>query len=204
MKGTEPLEITIEIYEKYLPIFSQLLGQGFTIGIRTGCSLKALLRDQLGFEEAYIENRIQTLFLNYIAVDDLETVIVNPGAILALSAAMPGLVGATFRKRGAYSAMRSQISHENSTAASVCHDGEIILRLFNLIAKEEGPRFLKNGILIKGRDLDDFLRIQPESFFKDLKKFRVDGNKADPRKSIGEKNVILKIETDPFPDISNV
>ena len=164
--------------------------------------MKEILRDQLGFEEAYIENRIQTLFLNYRAVDNIDSAIVNHFAILALSAAMPGLVGATFRKSGAYSVMRSQISHENGAASTGSHDGEITLRLFNLIAKEEGPRFLKNGILIEGRDLDDLLHIQPESFFRNLKGFMVDGKEADPNKPIGDKNVILKIETDPCPDIS--
>jgi hypothetical protein len=196
MKGPRPLEINIAIHGKFLPIFSQLLGQGFTTGIRTGCSVKELLRDQLGFEEAYIENRIQTLFLNYRAVDDMDTAIVNHGAILALSAAMPGLAGATFRKSGSYSVMRRQISHENGTTSSRSNDGEITLRLFNLIAKEEGPRFLKNGILIKGRDLDDLLCIQPKRFFRNLKGFMVNGKEADPEKSIGDKNVILKVETD--------
>jgi hypothetical protein len=203
MKCSKVLETIITTGRKTLPIFSQLLGQGFTTGIRTGCSVKELLRDQLGFEEAYIENRIQTLFLNYRAVDDMDTARVHHRAILALSAAMPGLVGATFRKGGAYSVMRSQISHENGATATGSHNGEITLRLFNLIAKEEGARFLKKGILIKGRDLDNLLHIQPESFFRNLKGFMVDGKEADPKKPIGNKNLILKIKSDPCPDISN-
>ena len=187
-------ETIIAAGRKTLPVFSQLLGQGFLIGIRTGCSVKELLRDQLGFEESYIENRIQTLFLNYRAVDDMDTAMVHHGATLALSAAMPGLVGATFRKNGAYSVMRSQISHEDGASSTGSHNGEITLRLFNLIAKEEGPRFLKKGILIKGRDLDDLLHIQPESFFRNVKKFIVDGKEADPKKPIEDKNLILKVK----------
>jgi hypothetical protein len=194
MKSPNALEIIIITGRKSLPVFSQLLGRGFTTGIRTGCSVKELLRVQLGFEEAYIENRIQTLFLNYRAVDDMDSAMVHHGAILALSAAMPGLVGATFRKSGAYSVMRSQISHENGATSTGSHDGEITLRLFNLIAKEEGPRFLKKGILIKGRDFDDLLHIQPESFFRNLKGFMVDGKEADPKKPIGDKKLILKIK----------
>ena len=194
MKGPKALETIITTGRKTLPVFSQLLGRGFTTGISTGCSVKELLRDQLGFEEAYIDNRIQTLFLNYRAVDDMDSAMVHHGAILALSAAMPGLVGATFRKSGAYSVMRSQISHENGATSTGSHDGEITLRLFNLIAKEEGPRFLKKGILIKGRDLDDLLHIQPESFFRNLKGFMVDGREADPKKPIGDKKLILKVK----------
>ncbi len=193
MKRPKTLETIITINRKSLPVFSQLLGRGFTTRIRTGCSVKELLKDQLGFEESYIDNRIQTLFLNYKAVDDMDSAIVNHGDVLALSAAMPGLVGASFRKAGAYSVMRSQVSHENGAASTGSYEGEITLRLFNLIAKEEGPGFLRKGIRIRGRDLDDLLHIQPESFFKNLKGFRVDGNETDPKKSIGDKNLILKI-----------
>ncbi|MFC1662292.1 hypothetical protein ACFL3S_12715, partial [Gemmatimonadota bacterium] len=66
-----------------------------------------------------------------------------PGAVLALSGAMPGLVGATMRRGGYYSRMREGISHSGSDAAGGTAAGEaeeadrggegnlVIVKLFN-------------------------------------------------------------------------
>ena len=47
-----------------------------------------------------------------------KTTVIKKGATLALSAAMPGLVGATFRKSGYYSTLRKAISHEQQVNVS--------------------------------------------------------------------------------------
>lgn len=55
----------------------------------------------LGLPHFYVEERIQTLLLNGLAVDDPDTAVLESGARLALSAAMPGVLGATLRRGGA-------------------------------------------------------------------------------------------------------
>jgi len=100
-----------------MPSFFQLMQRGFMVKIRVGCSIKSLLCNQLGLSQEYLEERIQTILLDGRPVDDVESAIVKQESTLALSAALPGLVGATLRKGGYYAPLRSHISH-SETASS--------------------------------------------------------------------------------------
>ena len=94
-------------------------------------------------------------------VDDLESAELRPGSTLTLSAAMPGLVGATLRKGGFYSAMRSEISWKAGGDASERHDGPpstIRLKLFNTVLREIGPTVLRRGVLVDRRDATGTVR----------------------------------------------
>ena len=62
---------------------------------------------QLGISESYLNERVQTIFLNGRAVDDLFGEVVGNNSTIALSAAMPGLAGAVFRKGGMLSSLRN-------------------------------------------------------------------------------------------------
>jgi len=114
-----------------VPIFFQLLGQGFKVNVQTGGSVKELLCNQLGIDEDYLAERIQSIFLNFKVVDDVNSAIVNEGSVLALSGAMPGLVGAILRSGGYYAAMRSQISHEKTPSSRPQGTAPITLKLWN-------------------------------------------------------------------------
>ena len=147
-----------------MPAFSQILSRGFQIEVVCGESIKHVLCDQIGIDDNYVEERIQTLFLNGKAVDDINKAIVTKNSTLALSAAMPGIAGATMRCSGRYSAMRSQISHENDTVRPNRRTDRLTVKLFNLIAKELGPNFLCSGIWVKGTFFKDFLYSQSNRF----------------------------------------
>lgn len=158
-------QLSLFVKTELVPRFFQLLGHGFYVNVQTGCSLKELLCNQLGIQEDYLAQRIQTIFLNAKVVDDVNSAIVNDSSVLALSGAMPGLVGAILRSGGYYAAMRSQISHEKNMPTSQLKDGKITLKLLNLVVKELGPTFLQNGILIKRKALQEFI----ESHLDELK-----------------------------------
>jgi hypothetical protein len=149
--------LSVSVRAELVPIFFQLLGQGFKVNVQTGGSVKELLCNQLGIDEDYLSERIQTIFLNYKVVDDVNSAIVTEGSVLALSGAMPGLVGAMLRSGGYYAAMRSQISHEKNKPTSRLKKGKITLKLWNLVVKELGPTFLQNGILLEGEALQEFI-----------------------------------------------
>jgi hypothetical protein len=137
--------------------FLKLLERGFSVNINASLSIRELLCRQLGISEEYVDERIQTIFLNGKPVDNVDTAWVENGSRLALSAAMPGLVGATFRKGGFYSSFRDSISYakkENSISKS---SGKIILKLFNMVARELGPQLLSKGIQIEGNTFQDFV-----------------------------------------------
>jgi hypothetical protein len=137
--------------------FLKLIEQGFKMKIETGRTVRELLCGQLGVSENYFDNRIQTIFLDGKAVDDADTAWVNAGSRLALSAAMPGLVGATFRKGGRYAALRSNISYAKTKKPDVGGEGKITLKLFNMVAKELGPVLLRKGVIIDGEVFQNFV-----------------------------------------------
>lgn len=112
--------------------------------LEAGVPLREILCGQWGIPADYVAGRISTIFLNAKPVDDLE-VIVADGSVLALSAAMPGLVGATMRRGGVLGAFRCGISHRGAGTADPVRSGWIRVKLFNMIAEEMGGHFLRLG-----------------------------------------------------------
>ena len=182
-----------------MPSFFQLMQRGFMVNARVRCSIKSLLCNQLGLSQEYLEERIQTILLDGRPVDDVESAIVKQESTLALSAALPGLVGATLRKGGYYAPLRSHISHSETASSQPIQEGMIFVKLFNLILRELGPTFLKKGIWINGRDLADFFKTQPDVFWSRCKGATVDGKKFDLDKLAHMKwpgrHVFLRVRT---------
>jgi hypothetical protein len=152
------LTLSIVVKDEMVPFFFQLLGHGFSMNVQTGCSVKDLLCRQFGISEDYLDERIKTIFLNAKVVDDVSTANVTEGCTLALSGAMPGLVGAILRSGGFYASMRSQISFDQNKPSSLPRAGKITLKLLNLVVKELGPAFLEKGIWFNGGKLQDFIK----------------------------------------------
>lgn len=89
-------------------------------------------------------------------VDDVTAAVFHDGGALSFSAAMPGLVGATYRKACYLASFRGTITHQNKTNRPVVRsDGCITLKLFNMPMGELGPIFVKHGIRIQGAVLRD-------------------------------------------------
>ena len=170
------LHIDIHSSETLLPGLQALLAKGFLVQTRTGGTLSDLLCDQLGIDAGYLKNRVQTLFLNNSPVDDVETTIVADGDVVALSAAMPGLAGATLRKGGFYARLRHGISHQiKDTEEIEEHTGIVTIRLFNVVAKELGPVFMEKGVMVDGRALKSFLNIAWPALTSPVYTLSVDG-----------------------------
>ena len=142
---------------RLIPRFLQLTERGFRLKIAASLSIRELLCKHLGISEDYVDNRIQTIFLDGRPVDDVDTASIQNGSKLALSAAMPGLVGITLRKGGFYASLRSTISYSKTEASIVKDEGEIVLKFFNLVAKELGPVFLQKGIMVEGKTFQNLV-----------------------------------------------
>ena len=154
--------LTFVLKPDHLAVFFPLLQQGVRVEARVGCDIQSLLCDQFQLAPDYLADRITTIFLNGKPVDDVATAVVTDGATLALSAAMPGLVGATLRKSGCLASFRNTISHRNEAApASACENGFITLKLFNMLLPEVGPQYLAHGVWIRGRELQACLTDYP-------------------------------------------
>jgi hypothetical protein len=170
-----------------LKTFYPIFQQGVIIKTLVGCSIKELLSRHLGITSEYLETRIQTLFLDGKAIDNPDKVFVRDGATLALSGAMPGLVGATLRRGGTYASLRQAITLSEEGESVPQKEGQVTLKLFNLLVPEIGPLLLAKGFWIKGGDLEQFLKNRPEDFWADWSSVQVDGQEIDS-KAIGKIN----------------
>ncbi len=141
--------------------FLHLLQEGVVVTARVPCTLKDLLCDQFGLTPEYVSERVTTIFLDGKATDAIDEALVREGSTVALSAAMPGLVGATMRRGGFYAAMRSAITHNETGKCTAAKEGVVRLKLFNMLLHELGPAFLSRGIIIEPAELYEFVRDRP-------------------------------------------
>lgn len=114
-------------------------------------SVLGFLVDDVGLTPEYVQQRITTVFLDGKVVDVLEDAMLREGSRLALSAAMPGLVGATLRRSGPYAAMRAEITRAAEHEVHVCPAATTVVevKLFNLLIDEIGPLLLERGVLLE-------------------------------------------------------
>ena len=159
--------------------FSLLLQQGFFMPVPKVCSLREFLCELVGVCGVYTEKSLQTIFLDGSAVDDIDQATIRPGCRLALSAAMPGLVGATMRRDGYFKRMREDISlssrQEEKADSQQDTSFRIQVRLYNAVGRDLAGLFLYQGIILSSSDLMQFFKSRPEGFFKGLKSMKLQG-----------------------------
>jgi len=192
-------EISLTLEGPLSALFLPLLQKGFNVRAEIDTSIKSLLCDRLGVNPDYLEDRIKTIFLDGKPVDDTESAILRDGSTLALSAAMPGLVGATMRKAGILSPFRSTIAYQPQNELSVSGQGMVVIKLFNLLINELGPLFLKQGIWIKREVFEDTLTAKGSEIARICLSAKLDGNEVtvnqlyDLKKSEETELVMLKV-----------
>ncbi len=131
--------LTLTLQKQDLFHFFPLFQQGVIIKTLVGRNINDLLSIDLEITPEYLDKRIQTIFLDGKAVDNLAEAIIRDGSTLALSAAMPGLVGATLRRGGAFASLRRSITFSENGEAIPQKEGQVVLKLFNLLVPEMGP-----------------------------------------------------------------
>lgn len=146
--------LTLELPEKAVAGFASLLQHGILFAVDRPVRLVPFLLSLPGFTVEYIETAVQTIFINGVAADSLERDL-PAGSTLALSAAMPGLAGAIFRRQGVHGSLRSQPG--KTEAADRDASGFITLKLFNSIATDRVCDLLAHGILLSGSAFHSFL-----------------------------------------------
>ena len=182
LRGESLLRLSLTIDPAEIGEFYPFLMKGFQVRVGVGCSVRELLRDEFGIDDEYVVGRITTVFQNGRAVDDLDGAIVRDGTRLTLSAAMPGLVGATMRRGGFYAAMRGSITHRESAENGPAGSGIIIVKLFNLLLAELGPTFLQRGIGVAAADLADFLARRPATSRPGRREILLNGVPVEPER----------------------
>lgn len=140
--------------------FNTLLQGGCRMQVRHGQAIGAFLKQLPGVTDEFIVNEIQTLFLNGTPIDDMKSPFTLNDTTLALSAAMPGLAGAIFRRNSLHAALRGK----NASSESALEDDRplfITLKLFNSVATSLGPHLFKQGVVFSGEQLHSFITDRP-------------------------------------------
>jgi hypothetical protein len=182
-----------DIVSSMFPLFQK----GVLIKGHLGCTIRTFLHEQLGLSNEYIDRRIQTFFVDGKAVDDIDSAYINDRSTLALSASMPGLLGATLRKGSYYAGMRSSISYTQGEKSALPHEGSVRLKLFNLLIGEMGPDILSKGVWVEGKDLQEFLGSRSKRFWSGCVEIVANGKKTEPAdlaKTFWEGEVFLTVQ----------
>jgi hypothetical protein len=172
-------KIQVSIEEKSFSAFFALLSYGFKLEVQIGCSLFELLVRQIGINESFLNEKVQTIFLNGKVVDDFSVEMVKDESVIALSAAMPGLAGAVFRKGGILASMRSEHASHQQINAITKHKGYVTLKLFNQIASELGADFFKKGICVKGKHFIRYVESKLSLLETVCRQLRIDGKQYE-------------------------
>jgi len=142
-----------------------LLQDGFAVEAPVGGPVGEFLRQGLGLDQAYVEQRCRTIFHNGHPVDDMERGVVEDGDSVVLSAAMPGVVGIAMRRGSPLAAMRSGISLVDEPlpeAGAGRSPGTVSLKLFNLVLCDLGEALLARGVKVRPEALLAFFNAIPE------------------------------------------
>lgn len=166
--------IFIQGNNDFVSQFLEFLGERFMFSCTVGVSIAEFLNEQLGLTQDYIDKRITTIFIDGKPVDNITTAFIRPRAILALSGAMPGLVGATLRTKSPLASFRKTITSHNENQHLKKRKGIIWIKLFNVLIKELGPLFLKKGIIVSSKSMQRFLLSHVTIFWKGCTAIMVD------------------------------
>ncbi len=161
--------------------FTSLLEEGVELEVEVGCTIRRLLCEQLGLDAEYVDQRIQTAFLDGRPVDRLDQAVVRDGSTLALSAALPGLLGATLRKNGAYASLRQGITHAESGDCRGRSRGRVTLKAFNVLLGELAPAVLRFGVRVSWERLADRIRAGGGPLTSAIRSALLDGEAVIPQ-----------------------
>ena len=194
------IRLHLNVDASCVPLFYSLFEKGVVLSTRTGCTLRDFLCGQLGLSDDYLDQRVQTLFLDARPVDDVDKARVRDGSVLALSAAMPGLLGATMRKGGRYAAFRKDISQHGDECGICETSGRVTVKLFNMVSREVGGHLLETGIEVDGGDLQRIADRYPDELGRSIRKARMGDHVITPDgaffSTLSQQRVLLSVISD--------
>ena len=178
---SEPsVEMTIIVAQSRLSLIRLVFGYGIQFETPAGTRVSDFLQQALCTDADYIENRIQTLFMDGRAVDDPESEEIHNPCTLAVSAAMPGVFGAAFRKQGTYSGLRQHCSQIRQNQENSVKQGRIVavtVKCFNQVAADLGDDLLEAGVVMDLKDFLDFWARQGSILEKDNPEVQINHTK---------------------------
>lgn len=174
--------LELELAESRLKPFYPILERGVTVTLAGETTVKGFLCDQLGLDPEFVETYVATMFLNGQPVDKIEQATIGNGDRLALSGAMPGLVGSVMRRSGLTSSFRASISHrEGERQRQTSGRAAITVKVFNLMLAALAEPILRHGVLIGRDEWEDMLKGAGPDFWDNCRKVKLNGQEVPPQ-----------------------
>lgn len=191
--GEIEIRFTLDAAREICPLLFQ---SGVLLKVQVGVSIENFLCKQIGLDKTYVDERISTIFLNGQPVDDIGKAIIKNNDTLALSGAMPGILGATLRRDSCLALLRGTITLSEYGNDIAKDYGLIYLKLFNLISREVGPLVLQRGIMANPEKVSGFFRdkmSEEADIYLDGKKAGLDELREISKADIEQKPILLKV-----------
>lgn len=154
-------EVFVTVEQNNFSFYTTLLQSGIDIKTSRDQTMVDFLNNLPGFTLDFISTKIETIFLNGTPVDDLDAVFTGESPVLAISASMPGLAGAIFRRNSFHTALRSDIKKQ-VTPQCRKEDITVTLKLFNTIALARGEELLRKGVTLTSKNVLTTLTKRPQ------------------------------------------
>ncbi|MDY6824554.1 MAG: hypothetical protein SWH68_12270 [Thermodesulfobacteriota bacterium] len=181
------IDLKIILAGRLSSLLRLLLLRGIRFETTPGQSVQNFLAETLPTDRNYIENSIQTIFLDGQAIDNPETTLITDPCTIALSVAMPGVFGAAFRKNGVYSGLRQRYEGNQRKTSVTEPSGNILVtvKCFNRVAEDLGDDLLARGIRLNIEDFTEFWQQHKGVLGKGCRQIVVDG-----RQETGSRNLM--------------
>jgi hypothetical protein len=173
--GNSYVMIKISSGPEIFPCFVSVFQCGFLFPCQVERTIEDLLLQQLGLNRNFVEEKVNTVFLDGKCVDDISSAILKDGSVAAFSSALPGLAGATLRRGGAYACLRDSITYRQKERPDTQREGLITVKLFNLLMLELGSVFLEKGIVLNSSTAMDLFDRGHEGFWRQVDIIEIDG-----------------------------
>jgi len=132
-------------------VLAALFVTGVEMPLPGAMSVNCWLTRELGLDPEYVAREIGAAFLDGRPLDDFDTAELRPGAILALGAAVPGLVGISLNRGSPLACFRHDISQATTgtgMAAGQGSAGMVRLKLFNFPARALAAGLVSRGVVV--------------------------------------------------------
>ncbi|WP_461208235.1 hypothetical protein [Desulfocurvus sp. DL9XJH121] len=158
--------IDIALSRELAAQFASLMQQGFQHPVTGPVAIRDFLTGLPGFSREYIETEVQTIFHNGVATDSLDDLL-YAGDTLALSAAMPGLAGAIFRRAGMHASLRATV--EEAPHADAERGGFVTVKLYNSIGTDRVVDLMLAGVRLSSSGLASFIKRRGDLFSRPMR-----------------------------------
>lgn len=165
--------------KEFFYVFFSVFQEGVFVKTELGLNVRETIKNIFEISDEFIKRKISTILLDGKVVDDIEGAKIKEGSILALSGAMPGLVGATMRTHSVYESFREAITYKEEEGFCSVKTGVFTIKLFNILIGELVPKLLKKGIILQKERLKELLE-KEEKIKHYIVSVWINGNEIEP------------------------